>query len=118
MGGANFVICQWGLDDEANHLLMKSKLPTVRWVGGQEIELVAMATGGRIVPRFEELAEQKLGSAGIVKEVTLGTQNDKMIVIEDCANTKTVTILLRGGNNMLVDEAKRSVHDALCVVRN
>lgn len=49
--GANLVICQWGFDDEANHLLLKNQLPAVRWVGGPEIELIAIATGGRIVPR-------------------------------------------------------------------
>lgn len=51
--GANLVICQWGFDDEANHLLLKNELPAVRWVGGPEIELIAIATGGRIVPRYE-----------------------------------------------------------------
>jgi T-complex protein 1 subunit epsilon len=45
--GANLVICQWGFDDEANHLLLQNKLPAVRWVGGVEIEHIAMATGGR-----------------------------------------------------------------------
>merc|ERR1711976_328459 len=50
--GANLVICQWGCDDEANHLLLQKQLPAVRWVGGPEIELIAIATGGRIVPRF------------------------------------------------------------------
>lgn len=50
--GATLVICQWGFDDEANHLLLHHELPAVRWVGGVEIELIAMATGGRIVPRF------------------------------------------------------------------
>lgn len=50
--GANLVICQWGFDDEANHLLLKNELPAVRWVGGPEIELIAIATGGRIVPRL------------------------------------------------------------------
>ncbi|KAH6570967.1 hypothetical protein BASA60_007396 [Batrachochytrium salamandrivorans] len=48
--GANLVICQWGFDDEANHLLMQNKLPAVRWVGGPELELIAIATNGRIVP--------------------------------------------------------------------
>jgi len=47
--GANLVICQWGFDDEANHLLLQAKLPAVRWVGGVEIEHIAMATGGRCV---------------------------------------------------------------------
>merc|ERR1712060_332250 len=83
--GANLVICQWGFDDEANHLLMQSELPAVRWVGGVELELIAIATGGRIVPRFEELTPEKLGKAGIVKELTFGTMKDQMLVIEDCA---------------------------------
>ena len=53
--GANVVLCQWGFDDEANHLLMQNDLPAVRWVGGVEIELLAIATDGRIIPRFEEI---------------------------------------------------------------
>lgn len=47
--GANLVICQWGFDDEANHLLLQNDLPAVRWVGGVEIEHIALATGGRYV---------------------------------------------------------------------
>jgi T-complex protein 1 subunit epsilon len=116
--GANLVICQWGFDDEANHLLLQNKLPAVRWVGGVEIELIAIATGGHIVPRFEELSPDKLGKAGKVREVAFGTTRDRMIFIEECANTKAVTILIRGGNKMIIEEAKRSIHDALCVVRN
>ena len=51
--GATLVVCQWGFDDEANHLLYAHGLPAIRWVGGVEIELLALATGARIVPRFE-----------------------------------------------------------------
>merc|ERR1711915_710905 len=116
--GANLAICQWGFDDEANHLLLQNELPAVRWVGGPEIELIAIATGGRIVPRFCELTADKLGEAGIVRELSFGTTKDRMLVIEGCKNSKAVTIFLRGGNKMIVEEAKRSVHDALCVVRN
>jgi len=116
--GANLAICQWGFDDEANHLLYQQKLPAVRWVGGVELELIAIATGGRIVPRFEELTPEKLGKAGCVKEIRFGTTQDQMLVIEDCANSKAVTILVRGGNQMVVDEAKRCLHDANCCVRN
>merc|ERR1719489_381542 len=116
--GANLVICQWGFDDEANHLLLQRELPAVRWVGGPEIELIAIATGGRIVPRFQELSKEKLGSAGSVRELTFGTNKDKMLVIEECKNSKAVTIFLRGGSRMIIEEAKRSMHDALCVVRN
>ncbi|KIM26265.1 hypothetical protein M408DRAFT_16955 [Serendipita vermifera MAFF 305830] len=116
--GANLVICQWGFDDEANHLLMQSDLPAVRWVGGPEIELIAIATNGRIVPRFEDLTPEKLGKAGVVREISFGTTRDKMMVIEECANTRAVTIFVRGSNKMIVDEAKRALHDAICVVRN
>lgn len=116
--GANFIICQWGFDDEANHLLLRENLPAVRWVGGVELELIAIATEGRIVGRFEDLTSEKLGRAGLVREVTVGTQKDQMIIIEDCPNSKTVTVVLKGGNQMIVDEAKRCFHDALCCVRN
>jgi len=116
--GATLAICQWGFDDEANHLLLQKKLPAVRWVGGPEIELIAIATGGRIVPRFQELSAEKLGKAGLVRELNFGTTKDKMLVIEECKNSKAVTIFLRGGTKMIIEEAKRSMHDALCVVRN
>ncbi|ELU40743.1 T-complex protein 1 subunit epsilon [Rhizoctonia solani AG-1 IA] len=134
--GANLVICQWGFDDEANHLLMQNELPAVRWVGGPEIEvsvnvtecapdiepeahqLIAIATNGRIVPRFEDLTAAKLGTAGIVREVSFGTTRDKMLVIEECANSRAVTVFVRGSNKMIIDEAKRALHDAICVVRN
>ncbi|KAJ3337930.1 T-complex protein 1 subunit epsilon [Gonapodya sp. JEL0774] len=116
--GANLVCCQWGFDDEANHLLLQKKLPAIRWVGGPELELIAIATNGRIVPRFEELTAEKLGKAGVVREMSFGTTKDRMIVIEECANSRAVTIFIRGGNKMIIDEAKRSIHDAICVVRN
>merc|ERR1711957_1049705 len=90
--GANLVICQWGFDDEANHLLLQNNLPAVRWVGGVEIEHIAIATGARIVPRFQELTADKLGSAGLVREESYGTTNDRVIVIEDCTEKGACTI--------------------------
>jgi len=82
------------------------------------MELLAIATGARIVPRFEELSADKLGYAGKITEVQVGTNREPMLVIEDCGNTKTVTVLVRGGNKMAVAEAKRCLHDANCCVRN
>lgn len=102
-----------------------------------QFKLIAIATQGRIVPRFEDLTAEKLGKAGIVREVSFGTTRDKMLVIEECANTRAVTIFVRGSNKMvrvtclhpserpfyfdlqqIVDEAKRALNDALCAVRN
>lgn len=79
--GADVVLCQWGFDDEANHLLMQNELPAVRWVGGVEIELLAIATNGRIIPRFEEITPAKLGKAGLIKEISFGTSNERVILI-------------------------------------
>jgi hypothetical protein len=64
-------------------------------------KLIAIATGGRIVPRFEELSPEKLGYAGIVRELTFGTTKDRMLVIEECKNSRAVTIFIRGGNKMV-----------------
>lgn len=114
--GCNIALCQWGFEDQANHLLLQNKLPAVRWVGGIDIELIAMATGARIIPRFEEVTAEKLGKAGKIRELHFGTGDEKMLVIEECANCKAVTILVRGGSKMIVEEAERSLHDALCVV--
>lgn len=116
--GADIVMCQWGFDDEANHLLYQSGLRAVRWVSGTDIELLALATGARIVPRFEELHPQKLGFAGLVEEISFGNQQSNMLVVKDLSATKSVTVLVRGGSKTIIDEAHRSIHDALCVVRN
>jgi len=62
-------------------LLMQNDLPAVRWVGGVEIELLAIATDGRIIPRFEEIDEKKLGKAGCIKEMSFGTSNERVILI-------------------------------------
>ena len=97
--------------------------------------MIAIATNGRIVPRFEDLTAAKLGRAGLVREITFGTTRDKMLIIEECANSKTVTVFVRGSNKMvrtstddhrinsslpfqIVDEAKRALHDSICAVRN
>jgi len=116
--GANVVLCQWGFDDEANHLLLQNNLPAVRWVSGTDVELLAIATGARIIPRFQAISPEKLGKAGMVREMEFGTTNEKMLVVEELAGSKAVTILIRGSSKMVVEEAKRSIHDALCVVRN
>ncbi len=64
-------------------------------------KLIAIATNGRIVPRFEDLSAEKLGHAGIVREISFGTTRDKMLVIEECSNSKTVTAFIRGSNKMV-----------------
>lgn len=79
--GCDLVICQWGFDDEANHLLMQAGISAVRWAKGEDIEAIAVATGARIVARFEDLSSDKLGFAENVEVISLSTTNDKIMVI-------------------------------------
>lgn len=116
--GADIVMCQWGFDDEANHLLLSNGLRAVRWVSGTDIELLALATGARIVPRFEQLHPDKLGFAGKIEEISHGTSNANMVCVQELSASKAVTICIRGGSRTIIDETRRSLHDALCVVRN
>ena len=53
------------------------------------------------MPRFEELTAEKLGKAGIVRELSFGTTKERMLVIEECKNSRAVTIFIRGGNKMV-----------------
>ncbi|MEM2455861.1 MAG: TCP-1/cpn60 chaperonin family protein, partial [Candidatus Bathyarchaeia archaeon] len=72
--------------------------------------------GGRVVTNLEDLKPEDLGYAELVEERKIG--EDKMVFVEGCRNLKAVAILVRGGSERIVDEAERSIHDALCVVRD
>ncbi|KCZ74105.1 hypothetical protein H311_04931, partial [Anncaliia algerae PRA109] len=115
--GANVVINQWGFEDEANSLLMENNIPAIRWVGGSEMEAIALHSNGSIVSRFENLTEKDLGTADL-KEISLGTESEKIIVVENKNNNDLVTILIRGSTDAIMEEAIRSVRDALCAARN
>lgn len=113
---ANVVVCQKGIDDEAQHFLAKKGIMAVRRAKRSDMEKLARASGGRIATSIVDLTDKDLGEAELVEERTVG--KDKMTFIEGCKNPKAVTVLLRGGSKMMVDEAERSFHDAICVVRN
>jgi len=114
--GANVVICQKGIDEVAQHFLAKKGILAVRRVKRSDMEKLERATGGKIVSSVRDLTEKDLGYAEIVEERRVG--NDKMVFIEGCKNPKAVTILVRGANDMVLDEVERSLNDALHVLRN
>ncbi len=114
--GANVVICQKGIDDVAQHFLAKKQILAVRRVKRSDMEKLARATGARIVTSIRDLTEKDLGYAELVEERKVG--NDKMVFIEGCKNPRAVTILLRGANDMLLDEVERSIQDSLHTLRN
>jgi thermosome len=110
------VITQKGIDEVAQHFLAKKGILAVRRVKRSDMEKLERATGGRIVSSIRDLTPKDLGFAKLVEERRVG--NDKMVFIEGCPNPKAVTILLRGANDMVLDEAERSLNDALHVLRN
>ncbi|MEM0285253.1 MAG: thermosome subunit beta [Sulfolobales archaeon] len=114
--GANVVICQKGIDDVAQHFLAKKGILAVRRVKRSDMEKLERATGGRIVTSVRDLSENDLGYAELVEERRVG--NDKMVFVEGCRNPKAVTILVRGANDMLLDDAERSLNDAINALRN
>ncbi|MDH5792066.1 MAG: thermosome subunit beta [Candidatus Bathyarchaeota archaeon] len=114
--GANVLFCQKGIDDIAEHLLAREGILAAKQVKESDMEKLAKATEGRMATRIDELTGEDLGDAGFVEERKIG--DDKMIFVEDCKNPKAVAILVRGGTERIVDEAERSIHDALSVVRD
>ncbi|MEL9940326.1 MAG: thermosome subunit beta [Ignisphaera sp.] len=112
--GANVVICQKGIDDVAQHYLAKKGIMAVRRVKRSDMEKLERATGGRIVSNIEDLTEKDLGTCALVEERKVG--EDKMVFVENCKNPRAVSIVLRAGLERLVDEAERSVRDALSAV--
>lgn len=66
-----------------------------------------------ISPCFSEPTTEKLGFAGLVKDISSGTTKGKMLVIEQCKNSRAITIFIRGGSNVTNEEAKLSLHKAL-----
>ena len=114
--GASVVLCQKGIDDIAQHFLAKAGILAIRRVKESDITKLAKATGARIVTNLKDLTNQDLGLAALVEERKI--ESDKWVFIEGCKNPKAVSILIRGGSPRVLDEAERSLHDALMVVKD
>jgi thermosome len=114
--GANVLFTEKGIDDQVLSLLADEGILAVKNVSSGDMEKLAKATGGTIVATTKDLSKENLGQAKIVEESKIG--EDKLIYVRDCKNPRAVTVMLRGGSEHVVNEAERSLHDALCVVRN
>jgi thermosome len=114
--GANVLLCQKGIDDMAQHYLARAGIIAVRRVKESDMTKLAKATGARIVTNLDDLFEKDLGAASLVEERKI--EEDRWVFVEGCKNPKSVTLLLRGGSQRVVDEVERSVHDALMVVKD
>ncbi|MDG6914527.1 MAG: TCP-1/cpn60 chaperonin family protein [Nitrososphaerota archaeon] len=114
--GANVLVCQKGMDDIAQHYLAKAGVLAVRRAKESDLTKLAKATGARIANNFDDLTAGDLGFADLVEERKV--EQDKWVFVEGCKNPKAVSILIRGGTQRIVDEAERSMHDALMVSKD
>jgi len=114
--GINVLFCQKGIDDMVQHFLAREGIFASRRLKKSDMEALAKTTGGKIVNSVEQLSKEDAGYAELVEERKIS--DDKMIFVEGCQNPKAVSILIRGGTERVVDEADRSIHDALCVVKD
>ncbi len=109
--GANVVFTQKGIDELAQHFLAKQGIFAARRIKKSDMEKLARATGARIVTNLHDLSEDDLGKSGAVEEEKVGDED--MIFVKECKNPKSVTILVRGGTEHVIDEVKRALEDAI-----
>jgi thermosome len=112
--GANVLFCQKGIDDVAQHHLAKEGVLVARRVKKSDMEKLSRATGGRVVSNLSDLKESDLGSCEVVEEKKIG--DDKMVFVEGCNDPRAVAIFLRAGLERMIDEAERTMNDALYVI--
>jgi len=114
--GSNVLICQKGIDDIAQHYLSKHGIMAVRRVKESDMIKLAKATGGRVISNLDDLSEKDLGHADLAQQKKV--ESDKWVFIEGCKHPQSVTMLIRGGSQRVIDEVDRSIHDSLMVVKD
>ena len=114
--GANVLICQKGIDDIAQHYLAKHGIMAVRRVKESDMIKLSKATDGRVISNLDDLTEKDLGSADLAHQKKV--ESDKWVFIEGCKHPQSVTLLIRGGTQRVIDEVDRSIHDSLMVVKD
>jgi len=111
--GANVVFCQKGVDDLVQHYLAKENIFTIRRIKKSDMEKLSMATGGNVVTNLEDMKKSDLGTAGMVEERKIADSD--MTFVTGCKDAKSVSILIRGATEHVIDESDRALHDALKV---
>jgi len=112
--GANVLFCQKGIDDVAQHFLAKEGVLAARRVKKSDMEKLAKATGAKVVSNLADLKESDLGACEVVEERKVG--DDKMVFVEGCKDPRAVAVFIRAGLERMIDEAERTMNDALYVI--
>jgi archaeal chaperonin len=112
--GATVLVCQKGIDELAQHYMAKAGIMALRRAKKSDMEALSKATGGKIVTNLDDLTASDLGHAAKVEEKKIGESD--MTFITGCPEAKSVSVLLRGGTEHVVDEIRRAFDDAVGVV--
>lgn len=106
------------VNDLALHFLSKLNIMVIKDIERDEVEFLSKAVGCKPIADVDNFTEDRLGSADLVEEIESSSSKIVQITGITSKNTQpTVSIVVRGANNLVVDETERSLHDALCVVR-
>ena len=122
--GCNVLLVQKSIlrdayNDLSLHFLGKMDIMVITDIERNDVEFIARTTGVQPISHIDMFTPEKLGSAELVEETSMPGATDKVVKATGVANPgRTSTILMRGGNKLVLEEAERSVHDALCVVRS
>jgi T-complex protein 1 subunit delta len=119
--GCNVLLIQKSIlrdavNDLSLHFLAKLKILVIKDIEREEIEFVCKSTGCKPIADLDSFTEDKLGTAEMVEEVE--SAGARVVKITGVKNSgRTVSVVIHGANNLVLEEAERSVHDALCVIR-
>ncbi len=113
--GANVVFCEKGIGVTAQNYLARQGMIGVRRVKREDLKMLALATGARMVGDVMAVTAKDLGSAALVEERKVG-KDKKMLFMEGCPKAKAVTIILHGVSEQFLEEMERALDDALNVV--
>jgi thermosome len=113
--GANAVFCSKGMDDKIAAYLQNRGIYATRRVKSEDMQHLADATGGRPIRNIKELTEKELGHAGLLEQDRDGEQGKTYL--RDCKGAKSVSIVIRGETEHIVDNVERAIDDALRVVK-
>ncbi|RKO93300.1 chaperonin Cpn60/TCP-1 family [Blyttiomyces helicus] len=119
--GCNVLLIQKSIlrdavNDLSLHFLSKLKILAIKDIERDEVEFICKSTGCKPIADVESFSDDKLGYAELVEEVT--SAGAKVVKVTGVKNAgKTVSVLIHGSNPLVLEEAERSLHDALCVIR-
>mmetsp|Transcript_30507 Transcript_30507/g.29135 ORF Transcript_30507/g.29135 Transcript_30507/m.29135 type:complete len:525 (+) Transcript_30507:51-1625(+) len=108
-----------GFNDLSLHFLAKLDIMVVTDVERTDVDFISRTLNLQPIAHVDSFSPEKLGQAALAEEVTITGSTSKVVKVTGIVKMgRTVTILMRGSNRLVLDEADRSVHDALCVVRS